>query len=778
MKVCPQCGKDYDDALEACPSDRSKLISIDSSEADPMLGKLLSGRYRLIRKIGEGGMGAIYGAVHTEMTRTCAIKLLTALSPGKEDAIARFKREAKMASRIDNVHAVTIYDFGQADDGMLFLAMEYIDGKPLSRVIAEQRILPIERVVHMTNQIAQALTAAHALPIIHRDLKPDNIMITRKGGDPDFVKVLDFGIAKTVGDDGDNLTKTGFVLGTPVYMSPEQLLGEELDPRSDIYSLAIIVYEMLTGRLPFEGDNPQAVMMKRIMSEPVRLRAIAPSLSESLEHAVMSGLARNRDARTPTVEAFAADLSRALHSGTQVMGGVVTGKLTPQGEGRATSQLGGSQTGVDSSPAFTGQAESSRSTSGSRSDVNTWARTEISPSGALSQRPELTPPQVSAPSVPIPGAPSTVRDLSESPVADQVVTKPERRNAKWVVLGSVMILAVIAAIVYIVIRPGTASISGFALVVKGAPSGSQVFINNVPREAVTADGALKVSGLDPGPLDVRVSHEGFTDFMVTLTGNKGETQTCDAQLLPAAIDYGGSMVAVPAGEFEMGDNNHEADEKPQHKVTLPSYYIDKYEVTNAQYKKFCDATRRAYPPNPPFDPGYFTTKSDYPVLGVTFEEALAYASWAGKRLPTEEEWEKAASWDPVARRKRQYPWGDEFTTNRANIATGHLVPVSEETGDLSFYGVLNMAGNAAEWVDAPYKAYAGNQTQDPDYNRDERVMRGGTFFAASKPDEARTSYRNHLPRVFPKDFSAPVGMRCVVAANDPRIQPQVQARSK
>jgi serine/threonine-protein kinase len=169
-------------------------------------------------------------------------------------------------------------------------------------VIAEHRVPPIERVVHITNQIAEALAAAHALPMIHRDLKPDNIMITRKGANTDFVKVLDFGIAKALADPGgDNLTKTGFVLGTPVYMSPEQLLGEELDSRSDIYSLAIIVYEMLTGRLPFEGDNPQAVMMKRIMSDPIRLRAAAPSLSESVESAVMAGLERNRDSRTPTV---------------------------------------------------------------------------------------------------------------------------------------------------------------------------------------------------------------------------------------------------------------------------------------------------------------------------------------------------------------------------------------------------------------------------------------------------------------------------------------------
>ncbi len=780
MKICPQCGKAYDDPVEVCPSDRSALILVDASDGDPMLGKLLDGRYRLIRKIGEGGMGSIYRAVHIENLRICAIKLMTSLSPGKEDAIARFKREARNSVRIDSVHAVTVYDSGQTDEGLLYLAMEFIDGKPLSRVIADQRVLPIERVVHITNQIAEALAAAHALPMIHRDLKPDNIMITRKGANTDFVKVLDFGIAKALADpSGDNLTKTGFVLGTPVYMSPEQLLGEELDPRSDIYSLAIIVYEMLSGRLPFEGDNPQAVMMKRVMSDPIRLRAVAPSVNEAVEQAVMAGLERNRDSRTPTVEAFASELSRVLYSGTQIMGVVVTSQLTPPGEGRATAQWGGPQTSVDSSPAFTGQAESARQTSPARGDVNTWAPTEVTPTLKHPQRPEPTTPLVSAPSAPVFAAPVTVRDLPSSDLADQVVTKPERRSAKWPWLGGVLALTILGVFIgVLVMRSGAPAGSGFVLVVKGAPPGSQVYINDVRSDAVSADGALKVSGLDPGQVNVRVSREDFTDFMTTLTGSKGETQSCEAQLLPTAIDYGGTMVAIPAGGFLMGDDHHQADERPAHKVTLPAYYIDKYEVTNAQYKNFCDETRRDYPRNRPSDLAYFFDKPDFPVLYVTFNDALAYASWANKRLPTEQQWEKAASWDPVAQRKRLYPWGDEFTADRANIATGHPVPVTEATGDLSFYGVLNMAGNAIEWVDALYKPYEGNEKPDPNYDIDERVMRGGTFRPAGNPDEARTSYRNHVPRVFPTGKSVPVGIRCVVPADDPRIQSLLPARTK
>lgn len=774
MKICPQCGNDYDDAIVVCATDRSNLILINPND-DPMLGKLMDGRYRLTAKIGEGGMGAIYRAVHVENLRICAIKLMTGLSPGKEDAIARFKREARNSVRIDSAHAVTVYDSGQSDDGLLYLAMEFIDGRPLSRVIAEQRVLPLDRVVHITNQIAEALAAAHALPMIHRDLKPDNIMITRKGANSDFVKVLDFGIAKALADPGgDNLTKTGFVLGTPVYMSPEQLLGEELDPRSDIYSLAIIVYEMLSGRLPFEGDNPQAVMMKRVMSEPVRLRTVAPSISESVEAAVMSGLERNRNARTPTVEAFAAELSRVTYSGTQMMGGIVTGQLGPQGEGgRATTQWsGGAQTKFETGPAFTGQSEAGRHTAPSDAG-NKWAPTEVTQAPTHAKRPETAPPQPEIPpTVPF-AAPITVRDLPPNlpptAFADPIVTQPQKSAAKWFVLAGVLVLLVVGAVAFILLKPGTASTSGFSLVVKGAPAGSQVLINDVKRDAVSADGALKVAGIDPGSVKVRVSHDGFADFMTTISGAQGETQSCDAQLLKLSIDYGGQMVAVPGGVFDMGDDNHEADERPLHKVDVPSFYIDKYEVTNAQYKKFCDDTKRAYPANPAFDTTYFQSKPDYPVIGVNFEDASAYATWANKRLPTEEQWEKAASWDALGQRKRQYTWGDQYTSDRANIATGKLVKSDEATSDVSPYGALNMAGNALEWVNAPYKAYAGNSSGGP-YNPDDRVIRGGTFVAASTPDEARGSYRNHAPRIFPQGKSLPVGIRCVIPANDPNVQ--------
>jgi serine/threonine protein kinase len=354
MKTCPQCATSYDNAMVVCPSDSSQLIEIKSDDSDQMLGKVLAGRFLLVDKLGQGGMGTVYKAVHTQMDRICALKLLSPLSADTESAVARFKREARMASRIDNPHAVTIYDFGQAEDGLLYLAMEFIDGNPLTRLLAGRQGLGIERTVHITRQIAEGLTAAHSLGIVHRDLKPDNIMIAQKGSDADFVKVLDFGIAKTVADDTDNVTKTGFVLGTPVYMSPEQLTGEKLDARSDVYSLAIIVYEMLSGRLPFEGDNAQAIMIKRVTSDPIRLRRASSSVSNSVEEVVMAGLARDRDARIPTAEAFASLLNDAQHGSTQAMSSPATNKIADQG-GRKTNPITERHTVISGTPdqAFT-----------------------------------------------------------------------------------------------------------------------------------------------------------------------------------------------------------------------------------------------------------------------------------------------------------------------------------------------------------------------------------------------------------------------------------------
>ena len=278
---------------------------------DPLIGRTIAGRFRVLSKLGEGGMGAVYKAEQLKVNRLCAIKILSASFASDPDALARFNREAQMSSAFNHPHAVTIYDYGD-DNGLHYLAMEFVEGETLSSVLRREGPLPLARTLTIARQACAALDAAHRMNIVHRDLKPDNIMLSRRD-DGDWVKILDFGIAKMTGDApqrGQDLTQAGFVVGTPLYMSPEQLAGERLDPRSDIYSLAIIIYQMLTGQLPFAGDNMQSVMVKRLTEDPLPVRKVNPQVAipPGVEAALMRALQRHRDRRTPTVRDFIGEL--------------------------------------------------------------------------------------------------------------------------------------------------------------------------------------------------------------------------------------------------------------------------------------------------------------------------------------------------------------------------------------------------------------------------------------------------------------------------------------
>jgi serine/threonine-protein kinase len=782
MKKCPQCSQTFDDRYIVCPTDNAELVA---EAGDPMLGRLLDHRYRLTKKIGEGGMGAIYQAVHTEMGRTCAIKLLAPITSGREEALARFKREAKMASCIDNPHAITIYDFGVAENGLLFLAMEYIDGRPLSGVIAEHRMLPIDRVVHITNQIAEALAAAHTLGIVHRDLKPDNVMITRKGGDSDYVKVLDFGIAKTVADDSaDNLTKTGFVLGTPVYMSPEQLLGEKLDGRSDIYSLAIIVYEMLSGKLPFVGDNQQSVMMKRITGLPVPLRSIAPQISESVERCVMQGLAREPDERVMDAKAFAEALSAATHGGTGMLGKGVTRRIAEQAtDGKTMIWATGNTTEAGTTPPAghdaTIQLDAlSTVQSGPGTNAMTQPADYLTQAQTADQLPPLPATVTSTPHLPPP------LGLTEPlyPPATQsnkaTVTGEMPRRKPVALIAVIAILVVVAGVAAFLFMPRGSS--GLTLTFKNAPPGAEVFINDASRGAIGPDGTLKVADITPGQTLIKLTRDGFLDFTKSVTGNKGDQQTVEALMLPKEIDYNGKMVLIPEGEFVMGNDKGPDDEKPAHPMKLPAYYIDQYEVTNEQFKRFCDAEKGGKYPVTAVDANYVTQYPKLPVVAITYDDAAEFAKWASKRLPNETEWEKAASWDTKTQKKRTYPWGDQENAASANIGRSQEPRLSAGgtyAGDVSPYGVHDMGGNAGEWVDGMFSPYEGNQVPNEHYGK-ARIIRGASMH--SPINEARTTFRGSVPLEIPKErlIMMLVGVRCAISADDPKIQDYLRARSK
>ncbi len=315
MKVCTTCGAEYGDDQLFCQRDGTPLRK--SGAAGDLLGQVIADRYHITKKLGEGGMGQVYLAEHVKMGRRCAIKIMMPGTMSDPDAISRFNREAANASRISHPNVCAIYDFGETPDGLIYLAMEFIEGKSLSGLLEEVGTLPLARAAAITTQTAEALQVAHDLGIVHRDLKPDNIMVVTARG-KDTVKVVDFGIAKAVGgDDGkaQKVTKTGFVVGTPEYMSPEQLSGDAVDGRSDLYSLGLVFYRMLTGASPFPADSQQETMIKRLTDDPVPLAVARPETKfpAEVQQVLDRALSRMPDHRYKNAGDFARDV-RALAS--------------------------------------------------------------------------------------------------------------------------------------------------------------------------------------------------------------------------------------------------------------------------------------------------------------------------------------------------------------------------------------------------------------------------------------------------------------------------------
>jgi serine/threonine-protein kinase len=312
MKRCPTCGTEFGDEQKFCPNDGSALRS---SQQGNLVGSVIAERYHIAKKLGEGGMGAVYLGEHVKMGRKSAIKVMSSSMAHDPEAIARFNREASNASRINHPNVCAIYDFGETPDGVIYLAMEFIEGGSLGDVLDREGSLPIRRAADILAQTADALQAAHDLGIVHRDLKPDNIMLTRGRAGGDLVKVVDFGIAKAMsGEEGQQVTKTGLVVGTPEYMSPEQLSGDKLDGRSDTYSLALVFYRMATGTFPFQAESAQEMMIKRLTDDPLPLGAARPDIAfpPAVEQAVRHALGRMPSERYATAVEFARDVSRAV----------------------------------------------------------------------------------------------------------------------------------------------------------------------------------------------------------------------------------------------------------------------------------------------------------------------------------------------------------------------------------------------------------------------------------------------------------------------------------
>ena len=339
---CPTCREIFAAGLRFCPKDGGQLVNgyppgagrdaggvagpgreKDAKATSPLVGTVLAERYRIVRKIGEGGMGEVFEAQHVYIDKRFAIKTLRPEITTNPDAVARFHQEARSASTIGHENIVEIDDFGRLPDGGVYLAMEFLDGISLGDRMKQKPPLPLGEALDYMMQVAQGLAAAHEKGIVHRDMKPENIFLTNKTGRTGRVvaKILDFGIAKVLSDGGQkSLTQTGAVFGTPYYMSPEQALGKSVDSRADVYSFGVILYEVFTGRVPFEGESFMGILSQHITAPPQTPSLAAPdrTIPLALERVILRAMAKDPERRYPSMIALGEDLEKVRNGSASV----------------------------------------------------------------------------------------------------------------------------------------------------------------------------------------------------------------------------------------------------------------------------------------------------------------------------------------------------------------------------------------------------------------------------------------------------------------------------
>jgi tRNA A-37 threonylcarbamoyl transferase component Bud32 len=350
-------------------SDLRLLPNAPEAPPDPLIGVTLDGRYRIEKVLGQGGMGLVYKATHVVLNKALAIKVLRSEVTRDEQVLTRFQREAQSASAIGSPHICDVSDFGTLPDGATYFVMEFLNGPSLSGAIEEQRPMETNRILHVARQLCDALGAAHERGIVHRDLKPDNVHLVKQGNKKDFVKVLDFGIAKVGGAADKKLTQAGQVFGTPHYMSPEQCAGRDVDHRTDIYAVGVMLYEMACGQVPFDADNLMGILTKHVYEQPIPPRNIPPPVNvpPGLEAIILKALAKQPDQRYQSMYELKSDLDLLVEGGTPL---ALMESIDPAGLSVTASMIGAahginiSTPSLQMTPATPGVVEEPKSRAG------------------------------------------------------------------------------------------------------------------------------------------------------------------------------------------------------------------------------------------------------------------------------------------------------------------------------------------------------------------------------------------------------------------------------
>ncbi|MEN3334253.1 MAG: hypothetical protein V7641_3618 [Blastocatellia bacterium] len=689
---------------------------MDISENRPLsrLSEQITRDYHILSLLGKGGMGEVYLAEQLRVgRRRVALKVLNRACSEDPEVVKRFENEAASSGRINHRNVVMIFESRATDDGQLYVAMEYVDGKTLRDEIDERGALPLAEVVEITKQVCAGLNAAHRLGIVHRDIKPDNIMLSglRDDDDKRVAKVLDFGIAR-LSEPGtaQSRTASGIIMGTPYYMSPEQALGstgDKIDARSDIYSLGMVVYQMLTGRVAFESESWMSVMYKHLHEPPLAPRELRPELGwyEEFEQTVLQALEKDRDKRPQTVVDFSRELETTYRRA-----------IAANPEKTLSAAYEATITGVAPPFAATASAAALR--------LQTAAPVEP----AIQASPQATA---------APAAPSFWN----------------RRNT--IAVACALIVAAITVVYFLRSRPATAT------------------GETVAPGATTATVAKPMSPMQTLAFDVQT---------IDRTGHLEMTRRASAQYFSENLsdELSIDITEIPAGSFKMGtpetQREGDPDERPQRHVSVPRFFMSRYEITIAQWRAVARMPRVSRDLDA--NPSAFKGDSKLPVQNVSWLEAvefcerLSQATGRRYRLPTEAEWEYACR----AGTQTPFNLGEAITPELVNydgnypfadVPKGLMrrqpIPVGSTSAPNAF-GLQNMHGNIAEWCsDVWHENYIGAPSDASSWEAggdvNMRVLRGGSWYDGGNNCRSASRVKD------PADAKMPfIGFRIVMVA--------------
>jgi len=671
------------------------------------------GQYTLISKLGEGGMAAVYRAHQTSVNRDIAIKVIESRLASSPEFVHRFEREAQTIASLDHPHILKVFDFGRQGD-LLYLVMDIKTGGSLSTLIRGG--LSLDYALRLMQQIAEALDYAHEQGIIHRDLKPQNVLLDTRGNG----FLTDFGIAKAIQGETTALTHSGMVMGTPAYMAPEQWQNRGIDARVDLYAFGIMIYEMLTGQVPFQADTPFQLMHAHIYEAPRPVRTLRPDYPPAVESVITQMLAKDPNQRFPTAQAMVAALRYALSNQLftgemSVSGALPLAPSTPARRFPLPLILGGLTLLI----VLVGVVILLASRSGG-SAANLPAPASDT---AIAVLPTLTPS--TTPTL-LPDLLTLTKQAVELTSLADVMTRETDRRAT---AANMTQTAQRIAETKLANQNTREAAQATILALSYTPTAT-------PTHTATAT-ATPTSTWTP------TATATLTETaLATISANQRWTS------LSKSFD-GVEMMLVPPGCFKMGSTTGAEDERPVTKICFDKpFWIDKTEVTQADFKRLDGLAS--------FGSGF--TGDLRPVEQISWFEAADYCLSRNGRLPTEAEWEYAARGPDGL----EYPWGDTYVAEnvaRSETTDKQTAEVGTLPAGASWVGALDMSGNVWEWVNSLYRPYpyrAEDGREDPDNASGARVARGGSWFYSYTSEFRAASRHSDSPNARFHNY----GFRC------------------